>query len=159
MWHWRERSTVAVDAAKFALDVTALSGAQVTWSLSRESESVRRRSSFNNKSITACTPGHSCLSFIPTKADHYTPPASSRSGAPFTPVSRLLKLLHFCQSSLSEPLSDFHCFIIWSICGWVTNPRRISEPIYLLTLMHRDTLLPITFLCQAMSFWQDHLPA
>lgn len=51
------------------------------------------------------------------------------------------------------------CFIICSICGWVTNPRQISEPIYLLTLMHRDTLLPITFHCQEMSFWQDHLPA
>lgn len=63
-----------------------------------------------------------------------------------------------CQN-VSLSLAVFFCprFIIWSICGWVTNLRWISEPIYLLTLMHRDTLLPITFLCKA--FWQDHLPA
>lgn len=43
----------------------------------------------------------------PQKADHYTPPISSRSSALFTPVNWLLKLLRFCRSSLSELLSDF----------------------------------------------------
>lgn len=51
---------------------------------------------------------------------------------------------------LSLPLSPR--FIIWPICGWVTNPGQVPEPIYLLILIQRDTLLPITALCKAMSF-------
>lgn len=75
-------------------------------------------------------------------------------------VSWLLKLLHFCQSSLASLCLSFFCscFITWSICGWFTNLRWISESIYLLTLTHRDMLLPITFLFKPMSFWLDHLP-
>lgn len=53
-------------------------------------------------------PLDTCVSLSsPQKADHYTPPISSRSSALFTPVNWLLKLLRFCRSSLSELLSDF----------------------------------------------------
>lgn len=73
----------------------------------------------------------------PHKAADFTPAASSRPGALVTPVSRLLKLHHFLSVFLSLSLDVFLCpphEIIRSICG------RISEPIYLLLLMHPDTL-------------------
>ena len=159
---WR-CDTDVTDAAKFAPDVTTLSGVQVTCSLSRESESVRCQSSFNNKSITTCTSGHSRLSFIPHKSRSLHPKQPPLAPAHYSHLSASC-LNYFISVSLlrqSFSLAVFFCpfSIIWSICGWATNLRRISEPIYLLTLMHCDTLLPITFLCQAMSFWQDHPPA
>lgn len=86
--------TQRADLAKFA---QLCLGPQVTCLLPRDSVSVRCQSSFNSKSIT--TKQDCCTSVV------------------FTPVSHLLKSLHFCQSA---PASDF--FFLSLFC-YLVNTR------------------------------------